>query len=135
MTEARCYRNLHVDKWSVKVGDHPVFHATSLTLFQCRFKVWKGGRERVLREKSRNVHAFACGTPLGCAETEFIERWEMVRVSYNPYKADHFFVRSTGQRIDEARYLMLLADGSVWATTDQSVTTRKRRQPAITLTN
>ena len=56
------YRNLHRQCWSVKALEGPlkgkvIYHASDITLAWCDFKVSKAGRQRVLREQKKNVHA------------------------------------------------------------------------------
>lgn len=111
-----CYWNLHKKCWSLKTGGKPVRHAWSLTLFDVEFRVWEGGRQRVLRERKKSVHAFAVGTHLGVAEPDLLEGF--VRLSYNPYRGPHFVVRGTDEAIYRARWAMLLADGSLWASAE-----------------
>ena len=58
------YKNLHKDCWSIKqhglVKAHiPKDHA--IGLWDCYFHVDAKGREKVLREKRKNVHAFVKG--------------------------------------------------------------------------
>lgn len=99
----RVYRNLHAKVYSIKQGGRVVAHATRLALMDCRFIVNEKGRQRVIAQKRKNVHAFIEGTL-----TPFIEgtltpsgmgtdpehhakgRKLPVKVSYNPYKAGTF---------------------------------------------
>ena len=62
----RVYRNLHSRlgdgrRWSIRQGPHVVAHADNLHLVDVRFVVSKKGRQRVLEEGRKNVHAFAEG--------------------------------------------------------------------------
>lgn len=110
------YWNLHKKCWSVKRARKPVEHAVSLVLAGCTFRVWESGRQRVLREKKKHVHAFACGTPVGPAGPGLAPY--LVPVSYNPYKAGHFYRKDTGERVDAASLLILTAGGAVFARLD-----------------
>ena len=94
--KVRVYRNLHKKCYSIQAkinGSWRVIdHADSVTLVDVTFKVSQAGRERVLRERRKNVHAFVYGT--------IVQDPGPVtgrRVSYNPYKADSF--TSEGLRI------------------------------------
>ena len=93
------YYNLHKDCWSVKALEGKragcvVAHRTKLRLRDATFKVSEAGRQRVLAEKRKNVHAGVVG------------QWEPytqdydTAVSYNPYKYEHFYKKSN----DEAVY-------------------------------
>jgi hypothetical protein len=106
----RCYRNLHRKVWSVKRGNDPVVHRASLVLKDVVFRVWASGRLRVLREKRKNVHAFACGQML---EDEFLERGDEVPLSYNPQRAPLFYRKDTGEFVTGADYLALRQDGTI----------------------
>jgi hypothetical protein len=86
------YFNLHKKLWSVRAleGEHKgrvIQHAASLCLADCTFKVSEAGRQRVLREKRKMVHAGVVGTmrnalPRGRAVSR--------RVTYSPYKFNTF---------------------------------------------
>lgn len=109
----KVYRNLHRKCWSIKRGDEPVRWEKSLSLFGCSFKVWLGGRERVLRERAKRVHAFAVGKtePDGSPSGT-------VPVTYNPYKAPYFFRKDTGEKVVSAKRLDFKETGEVFATID-----------------
>ena len=55
------YRNLHNDKLSVRYGGKVVGHVDSIWLRDATFAVQPAGRDRVRREKKKNVHAFVRG--------------------------------------------------------------------------
>ncbi len=75
-----------------------------LVLTDVHFKVSEAGRQRVIRDKRKNVHAFAVGiistTPLGGLTG-------LVCVGYNPYKAGHFIRKDTGEAIAGCKHLLL----------------------------
>ena len=83
------YKNLHKDCWSVKQDGLVKMHTHDLSLFDCSFRVNQRGRQQVLEERRKNVHAGISGyidTP-----------WLMgsqhggTRVAtYNPYKFKSF---------------------------------------------
>lgn len=97
------YRNLHKNCWSVvsRSGDdygRVIAHTMELRLLCAEFKVSESGRQRVLREQKKNVHASVWGfvevldfNPLGGE-----------RVSYNPYKACRFFDVTTEAPVSTA---------------------------------
>ena len=85
------YKNLHKDCWSVKqhglVKAHiPKDH--SIGMWDCYFHVDVKGREKVLREKRKNVHAFVKGY-LQDAENVDTDL-KATEVTYNPYKYETF---------------------------------------------
>lgn len=81
----RVYRNLHKGCWSVEQNGVVVFHCDRLGLSDCRFNVSKAGRERVRKEKKKNVHARISGYL-----SSYTYNGQGVSVSYNPYTHDTF---------------------------------------------
>lgn len=62
----RVYRNLHNGLWSVMAWDGPekgriIAHVPEIYLTVVKFVVQPAGREKVRREKRKNVHAFVEG--------------------------------------------------------------------------
>jgi hypothetical protein len=121
----RCfvYFNLHKKCFSIKAleGDRKgrvVAHSDLVVLEGCKLLVSESGRQRVLREKRKNVHAGVSGTWINAdrAESHF-EFLSMVgrQVTYNPYKYASFVVKATEQSIDKADVVamkaMPMADG------------------------
>jgi len=86
------YFNLHKRVWSVKALEGPakgrvILHTDSLFLEDCVFKVSEAGRQRVIRERRKNVHAGVVGymrhpqaTTVACTR----------HVTYDPYKYANF---------------------------------------------
>lgn len=103
------YFNLHRKCWSVKALEGPmkgrvVQHADTLMLTDCVFKVSEAGRQRVLRERRKNVHAGVVGT-LTLALDGFIR--DVKAVTYNPYRAGTFFDKGTGEPVHAADVVVL----------------------------
>ncbi len=75
-----------------------------------QFMVSDAGRERCLREKKRNVHAFISSP----AEPTPVERdalpppHRLAEVKYNPYRANTFINSKTGATISQARAIYLI---------------------------
>jgi len=73
-----------------------VAHEDFVVLKDAKPKVSKAGRERVLREKRKNVHAGVVGEwikeDVPEEEAEVFAATPYM-VTYNPYKADHFYYR------------------------------------------
>lgn len=95
------YWNLHRDCFSVRVPGHPVFHTNSVVLRNARFVVQRGGWERTVRERVKRVHAVVRGE---IVEARRKSR-DLIAVTYNPYRADHFQVRASGKQIVEAQFV------------------------------
>ena len=104
------YFNLHRKCFSIKAleGDRKgrvVAHSTTVLLEGCKFKVSEAGRQRVLREKRKNVHAGVSGTWINADRVESCyEFLSMVgrQVTYNPYKYSSFIIKATEQSVDKA---------------------------------
>lgn len=84
------YKNLHNGMWSVRCrkSGKVLGHVEACGLEDVEFVVQPAGRRRVLEEGRKNVHAFARGT-LVCDGYPMDMPGEMI--SYNPYRAGHFY--------------------------------------------
>lgn len=85
------YYNLHRKVWSIKAleGDmkgRVVAHRSEVVLEDPRPKVSQAGRQRVLRDKQKNVHAGL----LGVWHDREILLMEGDPITYNPYKYETF---------------------------------------------
>tara|TARA_Y100000114_G_scaffold156963_1_gene186296 strand:+ start:2516 stop:3052 length:537 start_codon:yes stop_codon:yes gene_type:complete len=112
----KVYWNLHKKLFSVVAleGERKgkvIQHANRIELKDVTFKVSEAGRQRVLRERCKNVHAFVIGTrfvsEVGCHVTT-------EAVTYNPYTRGQFYVKDTGEDIFKSRWVSLHADRSKW---------------------
>ena len=129
------YRNLHQQCWSVKSREtgRGIAHADEVELSNVEFKVSQAGRDRVLREKSKNVHAGLVGTlvdfdPIGGKMPTYPAasfssdasqkpgKADPVSITYNPYKYSHFVVRHNEQPVATSETAILRADKQVLAT-------------------
>lgn len=109
------YKNLHNGLFSIKQGGLVVGHALSLRLNNVLFQVNEAGRQRVIKEKKKNVHAYICGNLLGYdVPSEISDTSRMV--SYNPYKGASFYFKDDGDDvlIDYKEQLFLHAQKGVW---------------------
>ncbi|MDP7724768.1 hypothetical protein [Mycobacterium sp. TY814] len=109
------YRNLHRAGWSLRAtdGEHAglvVAHAGEVIIGGARFVVRESGRQRVLREHRKNVHAGVIGGVL--FEEDFHPD---VRVTYDPYRWGTFVNAETGEPITEAVKVYLDPNGKAWA--------------------
>lgn len=109
----RIYRNLRDNCWSVMHRGRVAAHTPSITIHNATLVVREAGRQRVIREKRKNVHAFVDGDYNGIAKQNVSCGW--TRLSYNPYRASHFVVRDTGEAVFNAEYVYLSGAGEIWA--------------------
>lgn len=101
------YWNLHRECWSVRVRGKVVAHATGLTLERVEFKVSEAGRQRVLRERRKNVHAGAYGMVVEVEPARRPPGLRGVGVSYNPYRGPSFYRVETGEPVTGAPLVYL----------------------------
>lgn len=105
------YRNLHNGKLSIRDAKTKLVigHADRVKLTDVTFHVSQAGRERVLREKRKNVHAVVRGSLVsfmfgggykGRSLSSYVQEGEVpqfamadnMQVKYNPYKAGSFML-------------------------------------------
>jgi hypothetical protein len=135
--KAFVYFNLHSGLWSVKALDgflkgKVVGHAERIRLKDCKLKVSEAGRQRVLRERCKNVHAGVVGE-IVCTQwneirhewseedypglwdadypedneryQQWVHEWEAGdadMITYNPYKYSSFVRRDNEEPIHDA---------------------------------
>ena len=93
MKKVHCYFNLHKKCLSVRFKGLVINHTEEIELDDVTFHVSQAGRERVIREKRKNVHATVRGHMVADklasrAAVEAIEN--AVAVTYNPYLYNSF---------------------------------------------
>lgn len=130
--EVRVYRNLTKGCWSVQVREpsswrgamrwRVLYHLDALALRDATFRVSEAGRERVLAQKRKNVHAYVYGELRGYG----YGRWRclMAQVGYNPYDTATFVqypapgdgLHTCRKPIYRAKLVAFDADGKVRAT-------------------
>ena len=99
------YYNLHKKLFSVKAleGDRKglvVAHRTHLMLEDVTFKVSQAGRQRVLREQRKNVHAGAQGTWVPDDGDRVADALDtLTALTYNPYKYSTFVNKDTEEPV------------------------------------
>ena len=124
------YRNLHNGLISIKSASSGLVlgHAKSVDISGADFIVNEAGRQRVLRDKQKNVHAYVKGlllntigfmpykgrslqrcTALGALDTIH----KVTVVSYNPYKAPHFVIKGTTDKVSKASLCTVSHDGTI----------------------
>lgn len=82
------YWNLHKKCYSVRHDGRVVMHTNKLALRDVRFSVQPAGRQKVIANKQKNVHAFVRGLYAGKNFAEFSDCGTLA--TYNPYKYDSF---------------------------------------------
>ena len=93
------YRNLHKKCFSVKHKGKVVGYlqdSEQLSLTNVKFVVQPAGRAKVLREKKKNVHAYASGYVCQLEDLPIIPE-RINAVTYNPYKHETFVYVDNGK--------------------------------------
>lgn len=105
------YRNLHNGLISIRDAKtkHVLGHATSVCLTDATFKVSQAGRERVLAEKRKNVHAVVKGRLQGNLEGFTMP----LLATYNPYKYDSFVNAKTEEALQAASKVHVSQTGTI----------------------
>jgi hypothetical protein len=115
------YFNLHKKVWSVKSRDRRynygrvIAHMSEVSVDNATFVVSQAGRERVLREKRKNVHAYVRGTLNRFRDLRMVGNGECSDLYYNPYKVDSFVDHETMEPVTSADKVALYPDRRVRA--------------------
>lgn len=109
--KVKVYFNLHKKVWSVMdyQTKRVIAHMSEVNLIDATFKVSQAGRNRVLREKKKNVHAFVVGYLVDSHQNKHFSQ-----AYYNPYKVSTFVDKDTMEAISNSSAVHLANDRSVW---------------------
>ncbi|OBX64310.1 hypothetical protein A9299_09900 [Moraxella osloensis] len=86
----KVYKNLHNGMFSIQQEGKIIGHAKNVCLKNVSFKVSETGRQRVIKEKQKNVHAFVIGEVVDFIQTDHLNGRQ---ISYNPYKQGFFYFK------------------------------------------
>lgn len=112
----RIYYNLHkhvfsIQAWDVDKGGWRLFkHEESVFCKDVEFKVYQSGREKVLKEQKKNVHAFIlCKRVYPASEYDIssITSKCVKQAYYNPYSCKSFEDANTGNELSKAKSVLL----------------------------
>jgi hypothetical protein len=96
------YRNLHTGTFSLKHQGKVISRPSTVVMDDCVFKVSEKGRQRVLDEQVKNVHAMiGCQSYRENVVVAAPTTWE--ELHYDPYKTPNFCIKSTGEPIESAK--------------------------------
>ena len=126
--QVKLYRNLNNGKISIMdpVTRLVVGHADSVSVRNAQFVVNETGRQRVLKEKRKNVHAFVTGTLFAIQGFEsYRGRYIVIHsgshsgakriVKYNPYIGPYFTAASNGKPVHSANTARVESTGKITA--------------------
>jgi len=102
------YYNLHKEMFSVRALEgankgRVIKHTNEIALEDVKFVVRESGRQKVLEEKRKNVHAFVRGTWVDDVEFE-----TNGLATYNPYRYSTFVNKETQEPVYEAKAVLML---------------------------
>lgn len=111
------YFNLHKKVWSIKAleGENKgkvIAHAEVIVLKNCELKVSESGRQRVIREKKKYVHAGVVGNIVSIDSKCLLKNKKMSDanlVTYNPYKYSSFVNKQTEKPVYESNNVLMIA--------------------------
>ena len=110
------YFNLHRKCLSIKAleGEYKgkvIGYADTIVLHSCIFKVSEAGRQRVLRERKKNVHAGVTGYISVMNDSHFADIVAAIGspIKYNPYKYTSFVHDVNETPVREARHVAIVA--------------------------
>jgi hypothetical protein len=124
-TEVYVYKNLHKACWSVRSSHSGIVlcHCSYILLLNATFHVSERGRQRVIREKTKNVHAGIRGTtPIKLSSyqeqldlildlpPEDKDFWKYSLITYDPYKYSSFVDVETEEPKSSARIVEMMCD-------------------------
>ena len=110
----RVFKNLKHGCYSIMQGGKLKASARQVRLADVEFRVRESGRQRMVREQRRNVHAFAVGRLLEYihpSDARSMEQFEGRAVYYNPYRFTSFVDRETEAPIASAELVQLDENG------------------------
>lgn len=96
------YRNLHTGTFSVKFRGKVTHHPDFVIMNDVEFKVSEKGRNRVLNEKQKNVHAYVAYLTEDDTIDVTINVDKLREVCYNPYLYNCFVLKDSGEPIFRA---------------------------------
>ena len=103
----KVYRNLHKGCWSIQQNGLVKAHSDEVNLFDCEFLVNEKNRQKVIKQKRKNVHAFVKGyiwnTPVDLIK----------QASYNPYANNYFYDVNDLVSIHKAHFVRAI-DGKLF---------------------
>lgn len=113
MIKVFVYKNLHKNCYSVKDWKTKlvIAHVDEILLVDAEFKVSESGRQRVLKEKCKNVHAGVMGFWDKKATAAFRLSGNTHPAYYNPYKFNSFVNKNTEKPVLEASTVLLHKKG------------------------
>lgn len=99
------YRNLHKNCWSIrdKKTRRVIDYRSTISLNSAKFKVSEAGRQRVIKELRKNVHAIIEGKISRTSHRNKIK----TQIIYNPYKFKTFVTAKNNNPVYNANVVYM----------------------------
>lgn len=109
--KADVYKNLQTGGYSVRSRETEnygivISHEKTVVMNDVEFVVSENGRQDVLKEGRKNVHAVVRGVVVEQDVWGLVESGEAIPVSYNPEKYSNFVHSETEELVDAAEYII-----------------------------
>jgi hypothetical protein len=129
---AEVYFNIRRKVFSVVVGGRVVRHSSRVYMKDCRFKVGEKGRQRVIKEQKKNVHAKVHGDLVDGFSCDGGRE-----ATYNPYRDLTFVHRDDGSPVLRGeRVLLEVVEGKariiVWSDSRREKENERCQNPPST---
>jgi hypothetical protein len=113
MIDYFCYYNLNKKVFSARDTKTGLVDKTkysnTIQLRNCYFKVSEAGRQRVLRQKRKNVHAGIVGEIVSINfDGRDIDLDSLTEIYYNPYKCSLFEEKKSKKPVSDAEIVYLI---------------------------
>lgn len=122
--KVRVYRNLNNGLISIKQGTLVVAHADNVSLRDVTFIVNEGLRQKVLKVRQKNVHAYVEGYLESTkkdnkkeSSTVLLKKQDM-QICYNPYISGCFRDKQTNQCVWKAFFIEIHSNGTMFYTNE-----------------
>lgn len=106
------YFNLHKKTFSVRHKGKVITHADSLHVSDPNFRVYESGRQRVIAERRKNVHAYVIApienVKAVTRDAGNVDGWDAI--TYNPYRDATFVRKDNREAIHNAYEAWLYVD-------------------------
>jgi hypothetical protein len=111
MKPFRVYRNLHRGNFSVqtylqeKKGYRVTDRVSTAILEDCSFRVYETGRQKVIKEKRKNVHAYVEPKSYRVINGD-IDVSKFREIYYNPYDFDSFVYKDNLKKAEKVKSIL-----------------------------
>ena len=132
----RVFKNPKYGCYTIMQDGRVKASAKQVRLKEAAFTVRESGRQRMLHEQRRTIHAYIVGTLIEYIHTEDAKSMSVLpgrSARYNPYRYSSFVDSQTEAPLSLADLVQLDESGVTYSFIDQSLTTQQAANNAGTL--